>query len=240
MKLLVISDLHYEKKTFHGIDESQAWNWLLTIVDYHKPEVILSAGDWGTAVSWEDFENLLEKTVVLSIYGNHDNVSLLAELLNKRYRHRTPVLVEDGEIYEIAGLRIAGINGIISYKDRTGKHMHRRKPEDFLSAAEKLKGKKIDILLIHETPYLPSLFPFMSNTLGAKIALEVTRKIKPKLVINGHMHSGGYKTYTFPFGTNYIYICTDQKHRHYLILDTSNPSLQVWNDWTLVSEVKLW
>jgi predicted phosphodiesterase len=32
MKIMVISDLHYDKRVFHGIDESKAWKWLLGIV----------------------------------------------------------------------------------------------------------------------------------------------------------------------------------------------------------------
>ena len=31
MKVLVISDLHYDKRVFRGVDESRAWEWLLSI-----------------------------------------------------------------------------------------------------------------------------------------------------------------------------------------------------------------
>jgi hypothetical protein len=51
MKVLVISDLHYEKIFYHGVDESKAWGWPLSIVDYHEPDILLGGGDWGNAVN---------------------------------------------------------------------------------------------------------------------------------------------------------------------------------------------
>jgi len=32
MRILIISDLHYDRRIFQGIDESKAWRWLLDIV----------------------------------------------------------------------------------------------------------------------------------------------------------------------------------------------------------------
>jgi len=45
MKIMVISDLHYDKRIFKGIDESRAWEWLLSIVDYYGPDYLLSCED---------------------------------------------------------------------------------------------------------------------------------------------------------------------------------------------------
>ena len=67
MKVLVVSDIHYDKRIFRGVDESKAWTWLLTIVDHHKPDLLLSCGDWGTAISEAEFYVLLGKTVVLTL-----------------------------------------------------------------------------------------------------------------------------------------------------------------------------
>ena len=56
-----------------------------------------------------------------------------------------------------------------------------------------------------ETPYLLELFPFMRKESSAsKIAYEFVEKVKSKIVFNGHMHSGGYKTCAFPWRTNYV------------------------------------
>jgi len=51
MRVLIISDLHYEYKIHKGIDESKAWDWLLPIIDYHKPDLLLSGDDWGSAIN---------------------------------------------------------------------------------------------------------------------------------------------------------------------------------------------
>lgn len=157
MRIMVVSDLHYDKHVFEGVDESRAWEWLLLIVDYHKPDLLLSCGDWGAAINFEEFYELLRKTIVLSIYGNHENMDVLTKLRN--VRSDLPVLMKDGKIYEVGGLRIAGINGIIASKKKVKKGVPRKVVEDFLDTANRLRGEKVDILLIHETPYLPNLFP---------------------------------------------------------------------------------
>jgi len=54
------------------------------MIDYHKPDLLLSCGDWGTAISFEEFYELLKKTIVLSIYGNHENMDVLVKLYNIR------------------------------------------------------------------------------------------------------------------------------------------------------------
>ena|GEM_PF-1428829 len=78
-------------------------------------------------------------------------------------------------------------------------------PEGFLEIAKRIVGGRVDVLLIHETPYLPSLFPFMEERLGPNTALKAVEIIRPWLIMNGHMHSGGFKAYKLPWGL-YIYI----------------------------------
>jgi len=230
VKVMIISDLHYDRRIFHGVDESKAWGWLMDVVNYHRPDILLSCGDWGTAINQEEFYELLKVVVVLTIYGNHEDMSVLSSLYNVRGNEYLPILMEDGKIYEFKGLRIAGISGIIAKKRKIKKGVPRRTPEEFLEAAKKLMSKDVDVLLIHETPYLPNLFPFMRDSIGSRTALEVIKIIKPRLVINGHMHSGGYKIHYFPWGTKYLYIDSSQGNRHYVILNTDNMELEVWRD----------
>jgi len=231
MKIMTISNLHYDKRVFKGVDESRAWEWLLSIVDYHKPDLLLSCGDWGTAINFGKFYDLLKKTIVLSIYGNHENMDVLTTLYNIRTGNYLPVLIEDGKIYEFADLRIAGISGIIASKKKVKKGVSRKTVEECLEAAERLKGKDIDVLLMHETPYLPELFPFMRDSFSSRTALRVVEIIRPRIVVNGHMHSGCFKTYTFSWGTKYVYVSSDQREKCYLILHTNNSvKLKVWKD----------
>ena len=238
-RIVIISDLHYERRVFRGVDESRAWEWLLLIVDYHKPDLLLSCGDWGTAVNEAEFYELLRRTLVLTIYGNHENMDVLVKLRNVKSRTCLPVLMEDGRVYEFNGLRIAGISGIIALKKKIRKGVPRRTPEEFLEVAEKLRGKDVDILLMHETPYLPKLFPFMRDSLSSRTALKVVEIIKPKLVINGHMHYGGYSNHDFSFGTKYIYIDSSQQNRHYAVLDINSKELEIWHDLKPTHELPL-
>jgi len=234
---MVISDLHYEKRVFRGHDESRAWGWLMGIVDYHRPDVLLGCGDWGTAVNPKEFYELLRKTVILTIYGNHENMSVLTSLYNVKSSSYLPIPMEDGRVYEIGGLRIAGVNGIIS-KRRMKKGVPRKRAEEFIAVAEKLKGENVDVLLMHETPYLKELFPHIAYTINSKTAYEFVEKVKPKVVINGHMHSGGYKTYTFPWGTQYIYLDSSQQSRHYLVFEDLDV-IEVWQDRRKIDEIAL-
>jgi len=236
MKVMVISDLHYEKRVFRGVDESMAWSWLMSIVDYHRPDYLLSCGDWGSAVNEVEFYELFKKTVVLSIYGNHENLDVLTKLYNIRVNEYLPILMEDGRVYEDAGLRVAGINGIMAKKRKLKKGVPRKTPEDFLEVASKLRGKNLDVLLIHETPYLPKLFPFMRDSFSSRTTLRVIEMIKPRIVFNGHMHSSGYKIHNLRFGTKYVYIDSSQQNRYYVILYTSNMKLEIWRDRELVDQ----
>ena len=236
---MVINDLHYDKRVFKGIDESRAWEWLLSIVDYHKPDLLLSCGDWGTGINFKEFYELLKKAIVLTIYGNHEDVDVLTKLYNVRTSEYLPVLMGNSRVYDVGDLKVAGINGIIAKKKKVRRGIPRKTPEEFLECAKKLEGKDIDILLMHETPYLPELFPFMVRDFRSETALEAVKIIKPRLVINGHMHSGGYRTHDFPWRTKYIYIDSSQKERHYLILNTNNMDLEVWRDFEVVDEAEV-
>jgi len=236
VKVLVISDLHYNKRVFHGIDESGAWEWLLDIVDYHRPDLLLSCGDWGPAINPEEFYELLKRTIVLTIYGNHENMDALTRLYNVKTNAYLPILMEDARVYEFSGLRIAGINGIIARKRKVKKGVPRRTPEEFLNIAKKLEGRGVDILLMHETPYLPELFPFMRDDCASRTALEAVRVVKPRLVFNGHMHYGCCKFYEFSFGTKYVYIDSSQQHRCYAILSPKDERVEIWIDYREVEE----
>ena len=230
MRVMVISDLHYEKRVFRGVDESRALSWLMEVVDYHRPDLLLSCGDWGSAINPEEFYELLGKTIVLSIYGNHENLEVLKTLYNVRSDNYLPVLMEDSKVYEFGGLKIAGISGIIARKRKVRKGVPRKTPDEYLSIAGGLKGKEVDVMLIHETPYLPNLFPFIRDSFSSRTALEAVEIVKPRLVFNGHVHAGGYRIYEFSFGTKYIFIDSSQANKHYVILYTDSMKLEIWRD----------
>lgn len=74
----------------------------------------------GTAVNPGEFRELLEKTTMLSIYGNHKNLEVLKALHDVRGSN-LPVLMEDDRIYEVNGLRNAVISEFIASKRKIKK-----------------------------------------------------------------------------------------------------------------------
>ena len=232
MRVLIISDLHYDHKICKSVDESKAWSWLMSIVDHHKPDLLLSCGDWGTAITHEKFYDLLGKCVVLTIYGNHENVNVLKSLYNVKTNEHLPVLMKDGEIYEFDGLKIAGINGIISERKKSRKGVPRKRPEEYLKVANTLASKNIDILLIHEVPLILPLFN-ITDTTSSRVTLEAIKIIRPKLVVNGHMHAR-FKYYEFSFNTRYVNIDSSQASRYYVIIKVNgHKKIEVWKDYEI-------
>jgi len=231
LRVLVVSDVHYERRVFRGVDESRAWEWLLGIVDLHGPDLLLGAGDWGSAVNPRDFYRLLVRTRVLTIYGNHENMRVLESLYNVGTSEYTPILMEDGRVYQVGPLRVAGISGLVAKRRREKKGVPRKTPEEFLAAARRLEGAGVDVLLLHEAPYLPGLYPGMRRSLGPETALEVVRMVAPRLVVNGHMHMG-FRHAWLPWGTLLVHVDSSQAARIYLILEPVGGALRVeaWRD----------
>jgi len=89
------------------------------LCDYHKPNLLLSYGDWGSAINPEELYELLKKTIILTIYGNHENTNVLTKLYNVKSENYMPILME------------AGINGIIAKKRKNRKDVPRKTAEDF-------------------------------------------------------------------------------------------------------------
>jgi predicted phosphodiesterase len=150
MSIVVISDLHFEKGSFHGVYQGGALDWLLDMVDKTKPAALVGLGDWGYAWTGEDWNSLTEKVTTHAIFGNHDDVYLLESRKNK---DGSKVLVHDGKIRNIEGIKFGFINGIMSNKGTTKHNVPRSTSEDFLRIASNFKG--IDILCTHESPIVP-------------------------------------------------------------------------------------
>ncbi|RLG77717.1 MAG: hypothetical protein DRO12_01545 [Thermoprotei archaeon] len=235
MKIMVISDLHYDKRIFHGIDESKAWRWLLDIVDYHKPSLLISLGDWGEAINEVEFYELLRRVRVWSIYGNHENLEVLRKMYNILTDKYEPVLLDNGEVREFDGLRFGGINGIVALRRRERKGVLRKRPKEFIAVAKRLSGK-IDILLLHDSPWLEEYAGKIACDERVTAVGIAIYEAKPKMVFCGHLHLSPYTVHRFEYGTLYIRIDTSQKHRCYAIFYPNSMEIEIWYD-TKISKI---
>ncbi|AEM38583.1 metallophosphoesterase [Pyrolobus fumarii 1A] len=219
MKILFISDLHCEAKVFRGVYEGYACEWLLSIIDGVKPDALISAGDWGSLVSFNFFQELRRRVpVVLSVYGNHERMDVLL---------KSGVLMEEGRVHELNGLRIGGIHGIVSPKGGVKKGVPRRTPSEFLSVARRLAGK-LDILVMHEVPYLPEAYPDVRRDIGPLTALKAIEIVRPRLVLGGHMHRGCYTIHEVTRNVLYLRVDSSMAERCYVVLEAD--SIIVYRD----------
>jgi len=236
MKVMIISDLHYDKRVFHGIDESRAWGWLLTIVDYHRPDLLVSLGDWGEDVSEAEFYELLRRVRVWSIYGNHENMGVLGKIHNILTGNYEPVLMGDGEVRVFNGIRFGAINGIVALRRRSRKGVPRKKPEEYVEYGRRLAGK-VDVLLIHDSPWIEPYAGKIARDKRTEAVNKAVYEAKPKIVFSGHLHFSPYTVYRFPYGTLYVRIDSSQKHKHYAIVDTEELKIEVWENLRPITEI---
>ena len=150
-----------------------------------------------------------------------------------------PVLFEDGEVREFGGLRLGAINGIVALRRRMRKGIPRKKLEEYIEIAKKLKGK-VDILLLHGSPklLLPE-YSFIANDRRAQAIGIAIYEARPKLALCDHLHMSPYTIYKFKYGTFHVRIDSSQKHRAYLILYTGSKKLEVWRDQEVLEEQDL-
>ncbi len=202
MRALFISDLHCE-------DDERQWDWLFNIVEKEEPQILLSAGDWGHCKY--RLHEILPKVKIYTIYGNHDDVEYLANLRNV---DGSKVLL-DAEKVKLNKYILGGISGIVSLKRRVKDGVPRNMPEEFVEKARKLGH--VDFLLMHESPYIPSLFKVW-RSVGPLKALEALRIIKPIVLLQGHLHQGPVRIGKFE-GITILHVDSSVRSRGYAVLE---------------------
>jgi uncharacterized protein len=157
--------------------------------------LVLSAGD----LPW-DYVEWVGDTVgapLVFVPGNHDPETRPRRDQRFRWDDGPPgpagVIHADGEVVEVAGLRIAGLGGCVRY--RSGPHQYTQRQYDRMAArlvrAARRRGP-VDVLLTHAPPFGLGDQDDQAH-LGIKALHGVLEKLEPTWHLHGHIH---------PFGLN--------------------------------------
>ncbi|MGD0319298.1 MAG: metallophosphoesterase [Nitrososphaerales archaeon] len=227
--ILVVSDVHYELGSHHGVDESGAFEWLLKTAERTKPDFLVGLGDWGNAWTMSEWFDLASNVRIFMIYGNHDNIQLLNGVVNSDGRK---ALVEDGGIRAIGGLRFGFVNGIVSETKPMKQGVPRKTARGYVQAASRLSN--VDVLCTHESPFVPEYEGRIHPSAGTEAVGGIIERLKPRLALSGHL-SGPY-TLSRMSETLSLRIDSSPAEQHFAMLELPEGALQVYHDRELVLE----
>jgi Icc-related predicted phosphoesterase len=179
MRILAISDLH------GNLDSARA------ALARFPPDLLVSCGDWGdpNEVSETELSGFSDRAWVLTTFGNHDPLALLPRITN---RDGTPILLGQGEVREVLGVRIAAIGGVWAKSHRLPHYVTDGDVAD--AAARIAQAGQVDILLTHGCPVgLADLTPAGGHG-GQRCFLEANKTILPRIHLCGHLHRASERT----------------------------------------------
>ncbi|MBX6312031.1 MAG: metallophosphoesterase family protein [Isosphaeraceae bacterium] len=179
MRILAISDLHGDLASAREA------------LDRFAPDLLLCCGDWGDPdqVTEADLAAFPARQPVLTTFGNHDPLAILPNLRN---RDGSPVLLGQGEVREVEGLRIAAIGGIWAKSHRLPHYVTDEDVAGFAAAIA--RSGPVDILLTHGCPSgLADLTPSGRHG-GQRCFLDAFKTINPRLHLCGHLHVAQERT----------------------------------------------
>jgi Icc-related predicted phosphoesterase len=129
-----------EELAFDGVLPPAARTGVILAGDlYSVPEANKRGGFGGVVDVWRAFAGCF--AWVAGVAGNHDDIDGVAEL-------GANVYLLDGNVAAVDGIRIGGVGGIISEKQKPG-----RRPETAqLAQIDRVIDAGIDILVLHEGP----------------------------------------------------------------------------------------
>jgi predicted phosphodiesterase len=169
-----------------------------------RPDVLLAAGD--LEVSYLDYLSNLFDVPLVFVPGNHDadlsgyrrsrgGLTLRAGLPSPEIGPAGGINA-DGEIVDVAGLRIAGLGGSIRYRPGPNQYSQRqqtRRGHRLMRRATRCArrdGRGVDILLTHSPP-LDCGDADDPPHRGFRVLHEVVGALRPGLMLHGHIHPYG-------------------------------------------------
>lgn len=154
-------------------DPTRIGAWLAG--DFYTVPALDKRGGTGDVTSvWRAFGDHF--AWVAGVAGNHDTFGGSQQSPS---RISANVHYLDGDTVTIAGLRVAGIGGIIGNPTR----VHRRLEEDYLETLELLLDEQTDVVLMHEGPDGTT-----TDQRGNTRIRELLEKYSSRLIVRGHAH----------------------------------------------------
>lgn len=141
---------------------------------YTLPGLEKRGGTGDVSSVWQAFSDRFAR--VAGVAGNHDLFGQKQE--TRPYCHPNMHFL-DGDVVELAGLRIGGLGGIIGNPSKP----QRRQEMDYFQTLERLLSANIDLLITHEGP--------CGNKAGQRgdfRILDLLERHAPCLIIRGHKH----------------------------------------------------
>ena len=173
MRIVAVSDLHGD---LGAVREA---------LGRFRPDLLLGCGDWGDPgeLQGDSLAGLIAEAPLLTTFGNHDDLEALAALRN---RDGTPVLLTQGEMRSVGGVRIGAIGGIWAKSHRKPYYVT---DQDVADAAGRLGDSgTLDVLLTHGCPLgMADLTPSGRHG-GQRCFLDASRRIGPTVHLCGHLH----------------------------------------------------
>ncbi len=161
LKLLVISDVHGEKRSLNRVK---------AIYHNHDPDIAVVCGDITHFGDKEEAVNYLEKIpmAVMGVVGNCDpkGVEEAYESVEADYLHLSPT--------EKDGIKFIGLSGS-KYSD------------DDLKEFKELSSDA-DVFVLHQPPYSYLDKTSRGKNIGDRGLLPIIDENKPRLVLSGHVH----------------------------------------------------
>ena len=169
-----------------------------------RPDLLLGAGDLD--VDYLDYLSNLFEVPLVFVPGNHDvDLSglrrsrgglLLRAGLPSPELGPAGGLAADGEVVDVAGLRIAGLGGSIRYRLGPNQYTQReqaRRGRKLVRRAGRLQrrdGRGVDVLLTHSPP-LDCGDGDDGPHRGFAALHDVAAALRPQLLLHGHIHPYG-------------------------------------------------
>ena len=173
MRFLVISDLHGDLRA-----AGEA-------VRQFEPHALLCCGDWGDPndVDQSELATFPARLPVYTTFGNHDPIGMLQKLRNA---DGSPVLLPQGQVVSVAGIRLAAIGGIWASSHWQPYYVT---DEDVADAAARIAAEgRVDILLTHGCPVgLADRTPRGTHG-GQRCFLHAFQTVEPLVHLCGHLH----------------------------------------------------